>query len=83
MHGQVRQPKNRRAYNALLTVQHMTSYDVSAVYDVSNKIMKTSFKTITYAIMNTITTNITLHKCQCDAPFVIFVVLDAQYNTFI
>jgi len=28
--------------------------------------------------MNSIKTNITSHKCQCDAPFVIFVVLDAQ-----
>jgi len=33
--------------------------------------------------MNSITTNITSHKCQCDAPFVIFVVLDVQYNTFV
>jgi len=42
------------------------------------KSAKPSFKTVIYAIMNSITTNNTSHKSQCDASIVTFAVSDAQ-----
>ena len=42
------------------------------------KIMKTLFKTVSYAIMNSITTDITSQKCQRAASCVSLAVLDAQ-----
>ena len=42
------------------------------------KLMKTLSEIVFYAYMNSIKTNITSHKCQFAAPFVIFCCLDAQ-----
>ena len=57
-----------------------TKHDVISSVRPSGLPNETPLKSIIYAVMNAITTNITSHKCQCAAPFVIICPIAIAYS---
>jgi len=55
---------------------------ISHMKSLTKLTIRNSLQNILYAIMNAITTNITLHKCHCVVPFVIFTALHISRAVF-